>query len=79
MHPAAAAAPSIATEDLTIRFGGQVAVDHVTCSFRPGELTVIVGEWLKQIPDFEVPADYVPAINYPSKSFALKELPLHWG
>jgi branched-chain amino acid transport system ATP-binding protein len=43
MHPAAAAAPSIATEDLTIRFGGQVAVDHVTCSFRPGELTVIVG------------------------------------
>ena len=43
MHPAAAAAPSLATEDLTIRFGGQVAVDHVTCSFRPGELTVIVG------------------------------------
>ena len=43
------------------------------------ELTVIVGEWLKQIPDFDVPADYVPAINYPSKSFALKELPLRWG
>ncbi|WP_156736653.1 MULTISPECIES: cytochrome P450, partial [unclassified Mycobacterium] len=43
------------------------------------ELTVIVGEWLRQIPDFDVPADYVPAINYPSKSFALKELPLRWG
>ena len=43
------------------------------------ELTVIVGEWLRQIPDFDVPADYVPEINFPSKSFALKELPLHWG
>ncbi len=43
------------------------------------ELTVIVGEWLRQIPDFDVPADYVPEINFPSKSFALKELPLRWG
>ncbi len=36
-------APSIRTENLTIRFGGHVAVDRVTCAFRPGELTVIVG------------------------------------
>jgi cytochrome P450 len=43
------------------------------------ELTLIVAEWLKQIPDFELPADYSPEINYPSKSFALKELPLRWG
>jgi len=43
------------------------------------ELTVIVGEWLKQIPDFELPAGYAPEINFPSKSFALKELPLRWG
>ena len=43
------------------------------------ELTVIVGEWLSQIPDFELPADYSPVISFPSKSFALKELPLHWG
>ncbi|AOS92372.1 cytochrome P450 [Mycobacterium intracellulare] len=43
------------------------------------ELTVIVAEWLNQIPDFELPADYSPVINYPSKSFALKELPLRWG
>ncbi|MGD1257661.1 cytochrome P450 [Mycobacterium seoulense] len=43
------------------------------------ELTVIVGEWLTQIPDFEVPSDYVPEIKFPSKSFALKELPLRWG
>jgi cytochrome P450 len=43
------------------------------------ELTVVVAEWLKQIPNFELPADYTPAINFPSKTFALKGLPLHWG
>ncbi|MEP7282944.1 MAG: ABC transporter ATP-binding protein [Rubrivivax sp.] len=31
------------TIDLTIRFGGHVAVDHVTCRFEPGTLTAIVG------------------------------------
>jgi branched-chain amino acid transport system ATP-binding protein len=31
------------TQNLTIRFGGHVAVDHVTCSFSPGTLTAIVG------------------------------------
>ena len=31
------------TQDLTIRFGGHVAVDHVTCRFEPGTLTSIVG------------------------------------
>lgn len=35
--------PSLITEDLTIRFGGHVAVNKVSCAFRPGELTVIVG------------------------------------
>ena len=35
--------PSLETRGLTIRFGGHVAVDHVSCSFRPGELTAIVG------------------------------------
>lgn len=35
--------PSLQTEDLTIRFGGHVAVNKVTCAFHPGELTVIVG------------------------------------
>lgn len=35
--------PSLSTRDLTIRFGGHVAVNAVTCDFRPGELTVIVG------------------------------------
>jgi branched-chain amino acid transport system ATP-binding protein len=31
------------TRDLTIRFGGHVAVNGVTCSFAPGTLTAIVG------------------------------------
>jgi branched-chain amino acid transport system ATP-binding protein len=31
------------TIDLTIRFGGHVAVDHVSCRFEPGTLTSIVG------------------------------------
>lgn len=34
---------SLETRDLTVRFGGHVAVDAVTCVFRPGELTAIVG------------------------------------
>jgi branched-chain amino acid transport system ATP-binding protein len=31
------------TQDLTIRFGGHVAVDAVSCRFEPGTLTAIVG------------------------------------
>ncbi len=31
------------TENLTIRFGGHVAVDRVSCRFEPGTLTAIVG------------------------------------
>ncbi len=31
------------TRDLTIRFGGHVAVDQVSCRFEPGTLTAIVG------------------------------------
>jgi branched-chain amino acid transport system ATP-binding protein len=34
---------SLETKSLTIRFGGHVAVDAVSCTFRPGELTAIVG------------------------------------
>jgi branched-chain amino acid transport system ATP-binding protein len=33
----------LATTDLTIRFGGHVAVDQVSCAFAPGTLTAIVG------------------------------------
>lgn len=31
------------TRELTIRFGGHVAVDRVSCAFAPGTLTAIVG------------------------------------
>jgi branched-chain amino acid transport system ATP-binding protein len=34
---------SLETRELTIRFGGHVAVNSVSCAFRPGELTAIVG------------------------------------
>jgi branched-chain amino acid transport system ATP-binding protein len=37
------ATPSLETRNLTIRFGGHVAVDAVSCAFRPGQLTAIVG------------------------------------
>jgi cytochrome P450 len=43
------------------------------------ELTIVVDEWLRQIPDFELPAGYIPEIKFPSTSFALKSLPLSWG
>ncbi len=33
----------LATKNLTIRFGGHIAVDHVSCAFQPGTLTAIVG------------------------------------
>ena len=31
------------TRGLTVRFGGHVAVDHVSCRFEAGTLTAIVG------------------------------------
>ncbi len=36
-------APSLETRDLTVRFGGHVAVNAVSCAFEPGTLTCIVG------------------------------------
>ncbi|NHZ34283.1 ABC transporter ATP-binding protein [Massilia rubra] len=38
-----AAMPSLSTRELSIRFGGHVAVDRVSADFYPGTLTVIVG------------------------------------
>lgn len=38
-----ATVPVLETQDLTIRFGGHVAVNKVSCSFMPGTLTAIVG------------------------------------
>jgi branched-chain amino acid transport system ATP-binding protein len=34
---------TLETRNLTIRFGGHVAVDQVSCAFAPGTLTAIVG------------------------------------
>jgi branched-chain amino acid transport system ATP-binding protein len=41
--PQAGQHPVLATRDLTIRFGGHVAVDAVSCAFAAGTLTAIVG------------------------------------
>ena len=41
-HPESAMS-QLATHELTVRFGGHVAVNGVTCSFEPGTLTAIVG------------------------------------
>ena len=35
--------PVLATRELTVRFGGHVAVDRVSCAFHAGTLTAIVG------------------------------------
>jgi branched-chain amino acid transport system ATP-binding protein len=35
--------PALSTRDLTINFGGQIAVNAVTCAFHRGTLTAIVG------------------------------------
>ena len=35
--------PALETRGLTVRFGGHVAVDDVSCRFAPGTLTAIVG------------------------------------
>jgi cytochrome P450 len=43
------------------------------------QLTVIVGEWLKRIPEFKPAAGYTPEIKFPSKTFALTSLPLQLG
>lgn len=43
------------------------------------ELTVLIDEWLTRVPEFGLPSDYQAEIEYPSKTFALKTLPLQFG
>jgi len=43
------------------------------------ELTVVVAEWLKRIPEFELAPGYEPEIRFPGKTFALKRLPLRFS
>jgi cytochrome P450 len=43
------------------------------------ELTLIVEEWLKRIPEFSVEAGYEPEIIFPANTFGLQRLPLKLG
>jgi cytochrome P450 len=43
------------------------------------ELTLIVDEWLRRIPDFSVKAGYEPGIAFPANTFALERVPLKIG
>ena len=42
------------------------------------QLSTVLTEWLRQIPDFELPPDFVPEIKFPATYFALTTLPLRW-
>ena len=54
--------PVLETHGLTIRFGGHVAVDGVSCAFRPGTLTAIVGpNGAGKTTDFNLISGQLPA------------------
>ena len=42
------------------------------------QLSTVLTEWLRQIPDFGLPPDFVPEIKFPATYFALTTLPLRW-
>jgi hypothetical protein len=42
------------------------------------QLSAVLTEWLRRIPDFELPPDYVPEVKFPSTYLALTTLPLSW-
>jgi cytochrome P450 len=43
------------------------------------ELTLVLDEWLKRIPEFSVKDGYEPHIIFPAQTFALERLPLKLG
>jgi hypothetical protein len=43
------------------------------------ELTLIVEEWLKRVPDFELATDGTPEIVFPANTFGLDSLPLRYS
>jgi cytochrome P450 len=42
------------------------------------EMTLVVDEWLRHIPDFSVEPGFTPEIFFPANTFALERLPLRW-
>ncbi|MGV0793223.1 cytochrome P450 [Mycolicibacterium sp. XJ1819] len=42
------------------------------------ELTLVIGEWLKRVPEFELAPGYEPEIVFPANTFALDRLPLRY-
>jgi cytochrome P450 len=43
------------------------------------ELTLVVNEWLRRIPQFEVEQGFTPQIPWPANTFGLASLPLRWN
>jgi cytochrome P450 len=43
------------------------------------ELTLVLDEWLKRIPEFSVEPGYEPQIKFPAQTFALEHVPLKLG
>jgi len=43
------------------------------------ELTLIIGEWLKRVPEFSIEAGVEPRIAFPANTFGLERLPLRLG
>ncbi|TVS90038.1 cytochrome P450 [Mycobacterium helveticum] len=43
------------------------------------ELTLVLDEWLKRIPEFSVEAGYEPHIVFPAQTFSLERVPLKLG
>jgi cytochrome P450 len=43
------------------------------------ELTLVLDEWLKRIPEFSVADGYEPHIKFPAQTFAIERLPLKLG
>jgi cytochrome P450 len=42
------------------------------------EFTLVIEQWLKRIPDFEVRPGTTPQIEWPANTYALTSLPLRW-
>jgi cytochrome P450 len=42
------------------------------------ELTLVIEEWLRRIPEFEMEPDFTPRIAWPANTHSLTSLPLRW-